>query len=153
MITLADGTRLAVLICFETLFSDVARSNVLAEGDPAQLLLALTNDASFRDSAEPAQHLAQSRLRAVETGRWTVHASLSGSSAFVDPLGVVYDETEVFTRDTIRRELPLAAGRTPYLVIGDVIGVVTRAMVLIVLGWSVVGWVRRRRSDATASNR
>ena len=152
-LTLADGTRLAVLICFETLFGEVARSNVLADDDPAQLLLALTNDASFRDSAEPAQHLAQTRLRAVETGRWAVHASLSGSSAFVDPDGVVYDETEVFSRAAIRRELPLAQGRTPYLMIGDVVGVVTRVAVVVLVAWSLVGRGRARRSETAPPTR
>ncbi len=137
------GARVAVVICFETLFTDIVRGNVLADDEPAQLVLTLTNDASFRDTAEPAQHLAQSRLRAVETGRWVVHAALSGASAFVDPEGRVHDETEVFTRATIRRDVPLVEGRTPYLVVGDVVGWTTRLGVLALGG--MLAWDGRTR--------
>ena len=130
---LAPDLEVAVLICFETLFSDLARSNILAGETDAALLLAITNDASFQRSAEPEQHLAQSRMRAIETGRWVVHAALSGSSAFVDPDGGVHQATELFTQDTIRRDVPLAVGRTPFLVVGDVVGT-GGAVVLVVLG-------------------
>jgi len=144
--TIAPGITVAVVICFETLFSDLVRTNVLA-GDDAGLVLAITNDASFQRSAEPDQHLAQSRMRAIETGRWVVHAALSGSSAFVDPDGRVHDATDLFTQDSIRGDLPLAVGRTPFLVAGDVLGVLG-AGVLILLGLApfAAGTVRRVRS-------
>jgi apolipoprotein N-acyltransferase len=144
--TVAPGVTAAVVICFETLFADLVRTNVLAGAD-AGIILAITNDASFQRSAEPDQHLAQSRMRAIETGRWVVHAALSGSSAFVDPEGRVLDATELFTQATIRRDVPLAAGRTPFLILGDVLGVVGAA-VLVLLGCSplLMGAVRRIRA-------
>ena len=40
-----------------------------------------------RDTAASAQHLQMSRMRAVEDGRWVVHAAVSGISAFIDPSG------------------------------------------------------------------
>jgi apolipoprotein N-acyltransferase len=144
---LPDGVTAAVIICFETLFADVVRTNVLAEEAPADLILSLTNDASFGDSAEPAQHLAQSRLRAVETGRWVVHAALSGSSAFIDPDGVTYDDTPLFTATTLRREVPLVHGLTPFLVIGDVLSWVARALTVALAIGLLVAWSRRRRSS------
>lgn len=141
--TVAPGVTVAVVICFETLFSDLVRTNVLAGGD-AGLVLSITNDASFQRSAEPDQHLAQSRMRAIETGRWVVHAALSGSSAFVDPDGRVHQATELFTQDAIRRELPLAAGRTPFLIVGDVVGILgTVVLMLLALVPLLVGGVRR----------
>ncbi len=139
----------AVLICFETLFTDIARSNVLAGDEPAQVLVAATTDASFGMSAEPAQHLAQSQLRAVETGRWVVHGALSGSSAFVDPDGGVHQATELFTIDSIRREVPLVEGLTPYLVTGDVLGWITRAAVVLLGLLALVTARRRRRAVGT----
>ncbi|MEX2549201.1 MAG: apolipoprotein N-acyltransferase [Nitriliruptoraceae bacterium] len=142
-----DGVEAAVIICFETIFTDVVRTNVLAGGEPAQVVLTLTNDASFGDSAEPAQHLAQSQLRAVETGRWVVHAALTGSSAFVSPDGALSHETEVFTIDSIRREVPLVEGWTPYLRTGDVLGWLTRAGVVALLLLVVWEVVRRRRTS------
>ena len=147
----ADGVRAAIIICFETMFSDVVRTNVLADDDPAQVIITMTNDASFGDSAEPAQHLAQSQLRAVETGRWVVHGALSGSSAFVDPSGGISQATPVFELATIRAEVPLVQGLTPYLVIGDVLGWLTRAASLLLGVAIVLRVVRDRRRDRAVS--
>jgi apolipoprotein N-acyltransferase len=150
-IDLPGGERIATIICFETKFQDIVRDNVLGDGDgddPAQILITLTNDASFGDSAEPAQHLAQSQLRAVETGRWVVHAALTGSSAFVAPDGTTSQDTDIFTIDSIRADVPLVSGLTPYLVVGDVVGWLTRAGVLAALGFGLAGWLRARRRPA-----
>ena len=145
-IVLPGGERIATIICFETKFQDIVRDNVLGDGDePAQILITLTNDASFGDSGEPAQHLAQSRLRAVETGRWVVHAALTGSSAFIAPDGTTAQETDVFTIDSIRAQVPLVRGLTPYLVVGDVVGWLSRIGVLAAFGFVVATWSRRRR--------
>jgi apolipoprotein N-acyltransferase len=144
-ISLPDGREVAVVICFESLFTDIVRSNVLAGDPPAQLVLTLTNDASFGESSEPAQHLAQSQLRAVETGRWVVHAALTGSSAFVAPDGEVSQATDIFELATIRMDVPLVEGLTPYLVIGDVVGWVTRALTVAAAVWLVLVWWRRSR--------
>jgi apolipoprotein N-acyltransferase len=142
-----DGIPVAVVICFETLFPDVTRTNVLATDEPAGVIVAATSDASFGDSAEPYQHLAQSQIRAVETGRWVVHGALSGASAFVDPDGVIHDRTGLFTQATIRREVPVVEGLTPFLVIGDVVGWATRGLVVALL---VLAWFAARRVRATA---
>jgi apolipoprotein N-acyltransferase len=143
-VEVVDGVQAAVVICFETVFTDIVRTNVMASEDPAELLIVLTNDASFGDSAEPAQHLAQTQLRAVETGRWAVHGALSGSSAFVDPDGRTYQDTELFVQDDIRQQVPLVSGTTPYLVIGDVLGLITRLATLLLSVVALVPPVRRR---------
>ena len=142
-----DPVRVAVLICFETLFPDVLRTNVLAAGEPAGLVVAITNDVSFGRSAEPAQHLAQSRLRAVESGRWVVHASLAGRSAFVDPEGEVHDVTALFDTATARRSVPTVTGRTPFLAIGDVVGIAAMVAYLLLAAARVAATVRRRRQE------
>ncbi len=141
-----DGVTGAVIICFETVFADVVRSNVLAADEPAEVIFTLTNNASFGDSAMPQQHLAQSQLRAVETGRWVVHAALSGSSAFVSPEGDLDQATALFTVDAIRAQVPLVEGRTPYLRIGDVLGWLTRATLLLAVLGVAVGHLRSRRT-------
>ncbi|MGH3443191.1 MAG: apolipoprotein N-acyltransferase [Nitriliruptorales bacterium] len=136
-------TPVGVVICFETLFPELVRGNVLA-GD-AGLIVAVTNDASFGRSPESDQHVAQSRLRAVENGRWVIHSAISGGSALIDPYGRVVEETALFERDTIRRRVPTISGRTPYLAAGDIVGGVSRwAFVALVLLF-VARWARRRR--------
>lgn len=146
-ITLPGGIEAAVIICFETLFTDVLRTNTLAGDEPAGIVFALTNNASFGASSQPAQHLAQSQLRAVETGRHVVHAALTGSSAFVAPDGSVSQATELFELATIRQTVPIVEGVTPYLVVGDVVGAITRALVVLTVAWLLAGpwWLGRTR--------
>jgi apolipoprotein N-acyltransferase len=141
----APGVWAAVAICFETLFSDLVRTNVRAGDVDASIVLAITNDAAFQRSAEPDQHLAQSRMRAVETGRWVVHAALSGSSAFVDPEGRLHDATDLFTQAVIRRDVPLAVGPTPYLRIGDVTGLAGAMVMVLLLGHRLLASIAARR--------
>ena len=147
----APGVHAAVVICFETLFSDLVRSNIRAGDRDAGIVLAITNDASFQRSAEPDQHLAQSRMRAIESGRWVVHAALSGSSAFIDPDGRVYEATGLFVQDSIRRDVPLAAGSTPFLVIGDVVGRAGAVGFVALLGLAFVGTRRSRRERGSGT--
>lgn len=143
-----DDVRVAIAICFETLFPGLVRDNVVDPDGDAHVVVASTNDASFGRSAEPAQHLAQSRLRAVETGRWVVHAALSGASAFVDPEGRAHDVTDVFEATTIRRDVPLVSGRTPFLVTGDVAGTGVRLVSAMWAAWALAaGWRARRRTE------
>ena len=153
-VAITDDVRAAVVICFETLFTDVVRSNVLApDEEPAELVVAITNDASFGVSPEPAQHLAQSRLRAVETGRYVVHAALTGRSAIVDPRGRTSDEIGLFAVDHLRADVGLVEGLTPYLVIGDVVGLASRVGVVGLAVWAVTAARRRRASMTTAVGR
>lgn len=146
--TSVGPVELAIAICFETLFGRTVRENVLGQpGDQlAGVLIATTNDASFGRGSEPAQHLAQSQLRAVETGRWVVHAAISGSSAIVDPQGQVHSQTELFDATTIRARVPVASGSTPYLRIGDVadqLGLAALALLAILRAHEAA---RRRRT-------
>jgi apolipoprotein N-acyltransferase len=142
-----DGTDVAVGICFETLFGGLLRESILAGDEPAGLLVLVTNNASFGRSGQPAQHVAQSRLRAVETGRWVVHGALSGSTAFVSPEGEVTAETGLFELATARQVLPTVEGRTPFLVVGDVLGIGGRLLAVLALSWVVAARRRRHRGD------
>ena len=64
-------------------------------------------------------HLQVSRLRAIEHRRALVHATQSGVSAFVDPLGRVASRTGLLTRENLRGEVRLRAAPTLYTRLGD----------------------------------
>ena len=79
------------MICYETIFErDIAR-----DGDRPAWILQITNDAWFGDWSGPYQHLAQARLRAVQTGLPLLRAANTGVSAAID------------ARGTLRATLPL----------------------------------------------
>lgn len=110
------GANIGPVTCFESIFPEIARSQVLAGAD---VLLVSTNNASFGRTPASAQHLAFSQLRAVETGRWVLHAGISGISAVVDPRGGVSQQTELFEQAIVRADLPLIRGRTLAMRVGD----------------------------------
>ncbi|MGH2662394.1 MAG: apolipoprotein N-acyltransferase [Actinomycetota bacterium] len=107
--------RFAAVICFENAFDELVRESVT--GDVGFLVVS-TNNSTFGLSAAPEQHLVLSELRAVENGRWVVHAALSGISAFVSPEGEAVQRTPLFERALRRGDVPRATGRTIYNVIG-----------------------------------
>jgi len=78
--------RIGALICFESIFPDIARKWVQAG---ANVLVNLTNDAWYGKSSAPYHSLAMSVFRSVETRRSLVRSANTGFSGFVDPLGRV----------------------------------------------------------------
>lgn len=73
------------LICYEGLFPDTSRT--AANSNPAEWIVMISNDAWFGSGMGPAQHYAQNRYRAIETGLPMVRVASRGASAIVDALG------------------------------------------------------------------
>ena len=55
----------------------------------AQVLVNLSNDGWYGDSGAYAQHLNQTRMRAIENHRWLLSATDTGVTASIDPWGRV----------------------------------------------------------------
>lgn len=139
----AAGATIGPVICFEVVWPSLVREQV-AEG--ADLLVVATNNSSFGRSPASDQHIAFSQLRAVETGRWVVHAALSGRSALVDPRGGVHQRTGLYEQDVVRADVPLVTETTPAMAVGDAPAWAAAAVALMLLGW---GWRARRRPTAS----
>ncbi len=75
--------RVIVGICYESAFGEQFRRQAAAGG---QFILSSSNDAHYT-AAMATQHHAQDIMRAIETDRWTVRATNTGYSGFVDPHG------------------------------------------------------------------
>ncbi len=87
------NVRSGVLICFESIFPEIARKWV---DNGANVLVNLTNDAWYGRSSAPSQSMAMSVYRAVETRRSLVRSANTGISAFVDPLGRITQSSQIF---------------------------------------------------------
>jgi apolipoprotein N-acyltransferase len=80
----AGDTKLGVFICYESVFPGEVREFA---GQGAQVLVNLSNDGWYGDSGAYAQHLNQTRMRAIENGRWILSATDTGVTASIDPYG------------------------------------------------------------------
>jgi apolipoprotein N-acyltransferase len=103
---------LAVFICYEDVIPGIV-NRIVRAGDP-DLLVNLTNDAWFGDTAEPWVHLALAKMRAVEHRRYLVRATNSGVSAVIDPAGRVVAQAPTFTPHTRIERVAWLRGRTPF---------------------------------------
>ncbi|HEX9123466.1 MAG TPA: apolipoprotein N-acyltransferase [Actinomycetota bacterium] len=111
-----DGITFGNVICFENSFPSLDRTLV---DRGAGFLVVTTNNASYGFTAASRQHLIMSQLRAVENGRWVVHAAVSGISAFIDPQGHVVAETRLFEPAILRHAVQASSARTLYTRLGD----------------------------------
>jgi apolipoprotein N-acyltransferase len=80
----AGNSRVGVFICYESIFPDDVRQ--FAHGG-AQVFVNISNDGWYGDSGAYAQHLNQTRMRAIENDRWILSATNTGVTAAIDPWG------------------------------------------------------------------
>lgn len=110
--------RIGALICFEDSLSretgDLARAG-------AQVLVNITNDAWFGMSSASAQHLANARLRAVETRLPLLRCTNTGMTCAIDSLGRMESRLSPFTEgiDTFTLQAPQNPRLTVYSRFGD----------------------------------
>lgn len=82
------GVAIGDVICFEIAYDDVMHALMQRPAD-TQLITVQTNNATYNGTAQPAQQLAITRMRALETGRTVLVAATSGISARIGPDGAV----------------------------------------------------------------
>jgi apolipoprotein N-acyltransferase len=143
-----DGVGVGALICWESAYVEDARQ---LTRDGAQVLLVMTNNASFGDGPGSHQHLANSQLRAVEEGRSVVQAAVTGISAVIGPDGRTSSQTGLYQQTTVRVGVQPRRGVTPYTRVGRAIeaGLVGVAVAGVV-GAALLWWLGRRRRGRVA---
>ncbi len=80
----AGNIPLGIFICYESVFPGEVREFA---DHGAQVLVNLSNDGWYGDSGAYAQHLNQTRMRAIENDRWILSATDTGVTASIDPYG------------------------------------------------------------------
>jgi apolipoprotein N-acyltransferase len=105
------------LICYEDILPRFTNAAV-RKADP-ELIVNITNDAWFGDTAEPWEHLALSQLRAVEHHRYFVRGTNSGVSAVIDPVGRVIAHGGTFRQESFTAPIHWMRSRTIYETLGD----------------------------------
>ena len=101
--------RMRVLICYEVIFPGFIRDEPRPD-----FLVNLTNDAWFGHTAGPYQHLAQSRLRAIEEGLPLLRVANTGISAGFDGFGRLLGQTRLGAQAALDLPVPAALAAPPY---------------------------------------
>jgi apolipoprotein N-acyltransferase len=122
----AGGIHLGVSICYEDTFGE----EVIEALPDAEVLVNVSNDAWFGDSAAPHQHLQMARMRALETGRYMLRATNTGVSALIDEKGVVLRTTPQFRPEVVSGRIKLFHGETPYAEWGNYPIVILELLIL-----------------------
>ncbi|MDP8991172.1 MAG: apolipoprotein N-acyltransferase [Acidobacteriota bacterium] len=111
--------KLGAFICYESAFPDLVRQFTHSG---AEVLVNLSNDGYFGNSAAHAQHLEIARMRAAENRRWILRATNDGISASIDPRGRVRQRMAPFTQSAAMMSFDYETAQTPYTRYGDWFG-------------------------------
>ena len=110
-----NGQSLGISICYEDAFArDVHRTL-----PDATLLVNISNDAWFGQSAAAEQHLQLSQMRAIEFARPMLRANNTGITAVIDEKGRVTQRLAPFTEGILETTVQGRKGSTPYAAWGD----------------------------------
>ena len=136
------GDSASALICFESIFPDLARRDVRRG---SRLLVNITNDEWFGNGAALQQHAAMAPFRAVEHHVPLLRCANTGLTEVIDAHGVVTAKLPVFTSRVLVAPLPAVDSPTLYTFAGDWPGLLAA---LIAIAMALVPWRAAARVDA-----
>lgn len=138
--------RVASVVGFESLFGDYARD--AASG--ADVLVVLAKTDQWGHSPGIYQHLAYTRLRAIESRRAVVMSSVRGVSALIHPDGSVERVADWKDQGVVSLDVPIYQRQTLYAHWGDWVGILGFALALV---GNVVLFGRARFGQPVPTNR
>jgi len=94
----SDGHVFGTFICYESVFPSEVRQFVV---NGAEVLVNISNDGWYGDTAAPWQHLNMVRMRAIENHRWVLRATNTGITAAIDPYGRVREHAPRHVRTAL----------------------------------------------------
>lgn len=137
VLDLGRAGRVLPLICYEAVFPQ----DLNAAPERADWILQITNDGWFGRVAGPYQHLAQTRLRAIEQGLPVLRDANTGVTAAIDAKGRILQSLPLGAEGWIDVDVPPALPPTPYSRTGDL-----PATILLVAALLMLAATRRRQS-------
>jgi len=146
--TSSDGKfKAAPIICYESIYGDYVNGFVR---NGANLLLIITNDGWWGNTAGHRQHFSFAKLRAVETRRPLARSANTGISAFIDQRGEVIEKTEYWKPAVIKAKLHTNDEFTFYVIYGDYIGRISTFITIMMLLISISLSLSKRRTLKSA---
>ncbi|MDR2128074.1 MAG: apolipoprotein N-acyltransferase [Burkholderiaceae bacterium] len=109
-----QGQRLAPNICYEDLFGEELAARFANASQAPTAFVNVSNIAWFGDSVAMDQHLAISRMRALEFERPMLRATNTGATAIIDHRGAVTAQLPRLTRGALQGHFEGRTAITPY---------------------------------------
>ena len=134
VLTTGSGARLGVMLCYEDMIPEAARS-LVAEG--ASVLVSLINGAAFTEPLTLAQHRLLAQLRAVENRRALVRCAATGETCVISPAGRISARLPIHVQQSLVATVPMLESRTLYSRTGNIFPIACAAGLVVL--------VRRRR--------
>jgi len=131
-----------VAICYESVYGEYFASYV-KKG--AGIMSVITNDGWWGNTPGYRQHLAFSRLRAIETRRSIARSANTGISALIDQRGDYIQKSRWWEESYLVGNLNINHKLTFYVRHGDMIGRISVYLLVLLLFYSLVS-VKYRRS-------
>ena len=122
------GAKIAPIICFELLDDEI----LVQAAKKSNIFVVQTNSATFGTSAESAQQLSITRVRAIEHSRNVASVSTTGYSAIIDYKGKVLQTTSMGTAEHVFADVGLIEQSSPRDRYGDWAGVFTLIWLFVV---------------------
>jgi apolipoprotein N-acyltransferase len=108
---------IGVFICYESIFPQLVRK-LVANG--AGILVNISDDGWFGNSAAGLQHLEMARMRAIENGRYLLRDTNDGVTAIIDPRGEIVARLPRYQLAVLPGVFSFIQSRTFYTNHGDV---------------------------------
>ena len=130
-----DGTRVAPVICWESIFGEYVTDYVGEAG--ANFLFIVTNDGWWKDTPGHKQHNSYARLRAIETRRSVARSANTGISSLINQRGEELARIGWWERSGLRGTLNSNDHLTFYVKHGDFLGRIAVLLTVILLLYTI----------------
>jgi apolipoprotein N-acyltransferase len=106
-------------------------------GNGAQVLVNISNDGWYGETGAPYQHLAMTRMRAIENHRWILLDTNNGVTSSIDPFGRVVKKVDRNIRTVMVAPYEPLTETTLYSRFGDVFAwiCVIISLVMVLVRW------------------
>lgn len=136
------GITFAPVVCYESIYGEFIAKQC-KKG--AELIFVITNDGWWGDTPGYKQHMAFSRLRAIENRKSLARSANTGTSGFINQRGDVLQASGWWQTASMKATLKRNHVKTFYTLYGDLIGRVFAGVAIVLFALTIFLKIRKRK--------
>ncbi len=129
-----DGTLYGTLICYDSVFSEIARQSVK---NGADIIAISTNDSWYKNGFAVKNHKNQSVIRAIETGRYVFRSANTGISCIITSKGDVLCESKMLEKTVVVGKGYTIQKNTLFVILGNTSLFSSFALIILLLSLNI----------------